>query len=162
MRGTAIVLAVSIASACASSGGETIVLHPTGLLRITGTFSGIRVEENRGVFGAEVRIVSSDEPPYQAALQFGTANFCESRDLGSEPCFRVSNLIVVAAEYDWKQDAAGAAHVRFRIPAESGYGSVFEGNVTEHALRGTFVFDSGKVLSVDLPRGLSHWDGPGK
>ena len=144
---------------CATTRGETIVLHPDGLLQITGTFTSLRVEEERGVFGAEIRIVCSEDPLYQAVIQFGTASFCEPEQLGGEPCFRVSNLVLVEAEFDWHQSRDRGAYLRLRLPDSSGYAGTFEGVVTEEALTGTFVFSSGGTLPVTLHRGPSHWDG---
>jgi len=162
VRGFTVIATALLSLGCASR-GETIVLHPNGLLRITGTFTDIRVENGRGLFGAEVRIVCSQEPFYQAAIQLASGSFCAAEDIGSEHCFRISNLIVVEAEFDQKTTKTpGAASLRFRLPNDSGYAGSFQGEVTEHALTGTFSFESGKTLPVVLKRGPSHWDGPGK
>jgi hypothetical protein len=163
VRGVTAVMMATLLLGCASSGRETIVLHRDGLLRITGTFTDIRVETDRGLFGVEIRIVCSREPLYQAAIQIASGTLCSAADLGSEPCFRISNLIVVEAELEQTTaKTPGAASIRFQLSKESGYPGSFEGEIAEHVLTGTFSFESGKTLPVVLKRGPSHWDGPGK
>ena len=157
MRSIAVLLTVSLAG-CASAKRERIVLDPGGLLRVTGTFSNLRVIDQQGVFGAEVRIAVTQEPPYQAIVQLGNGDFCLPEERGAEPCFRVSNLMVVEAQFDWERNTHDAATVRFALPDVPQYAGTFEGSVSDQWLDGVFLFRSGKRLAVRLRRGGSHWD----
>jgi hypothetical protein len=145
--------------ACGCAGrSETIVLDRSGQLRITGTFSNLHVD-SRGVFGAEVRVAVTQEPAYQVVVQFGGGEFCAAQDHGNEPCFRVSNLIVADAEFDWRKSRGNDSFLAFRMPTSSGYEAVFEGWVSKASLSGKFTFRDGRVLEIVLGRGRSHWDG---
>ena len=145
--------------ACAGSRRESLVLHPEGLLRVTGTFSSLEVIEGRGVFGAEVRIAVTEEPLRQAVVQFGSGEICQPEDLGEEPCFRASNLMVVNLEFDWSAKSSSGGPVRFTLPSDSPYAGTFEGEILPDRLVGVFSFASGRSLKATMKRGPSHWDG---
>jgi hypothetical protein len=140
---------------------ERIVLDHSGQPKVTGTFTDLHVD-SRGVFGAEVRIAVTREPAYQAVVQFGAGEFCAAQDYGNEPCFRVSNLIVVDVEFDWNKRGANGSYVTFRMPPGSGYDGMFEGWVSKSSLAGKFTFGTGRILQVELRRDRSYWDGAGK
>ena len=138
-------------AACASRHTQTIVLHEDGLLNITGTFSSVTVEEGKGVYGAEVRIVVTDDPPHQATVQFGKCSLAKSEALGSQDCFAVSNLILVQPRFTSPDQPPGEL-VEFTLPAESGYAGSFRGLLTDAALKGTFRFASGQTLDATMHR----------
>ena len=142
---------VTLPVGCAANRG--IVLD-RDLLQLTGTFSNLRLGEGGGLFGAEVRVVCSQAPFYQATVRFGSGDFCDPRDLGTEACFRVSNVIVVEAIFEGGSVVPGSERLRFVLPRDSGYSGTFEGEVTAHELRGTLVFESGRTLVLHLRRRL--------
>jgi hypothetical protein len=160
MRAILAALIIVTSSAC-SGRSERIVLDHTREPTVTGTFSNLRVD-GRGVFGVELRIAVTQKPEYQAVVQFGGGEFCEARDHGSEPCFRVSNLILAEAQFDWQKKLGDDSYTRLRLPPSSGHEAVFEGWVSRSTLTGDFSFPDGRILHVVLQRGPSYWDGAGK
>jgi hypothetical protein len=160
MRSILTMIIAVITCACAAR-SEKIVLDHSGQPTALGTFSSLHVD-SRGVFGVELRIAVTQEPGYQAVLQFGGGEFCSVQDHGNEPCFRVSNLILVEAEFEGRKTRGNDRYLTFRMPAASGYDGAFEGWVSKSSLSGEFTFASGRVLHVVLKRGRSYWDGAGK
>jgi hypothetical protein len=159
MRSLVTMIIAVMTCGCAGR-SEKIALDHSGQPGVTGTFSNLHVD-SRGVFGAEVRIAVTQEPAYQAVVQFGGAEFCAAQDHGNEPCFRVSNLILAEAEFDWRKSRGNDSYLTFRTPTSSGYDAVFEGWVSKSSLSGKFTFRGGRVLEVVLKRGRSYWDGEG-
>jgi hypothetical protein len=160
MRGSLAIIIVVMTSGCAGR-SEKIVLDHSGQPGVTGTFTDLHVD-SRGVFGVEVRIAVTHEPAYQAVVQFGAGESCAAQDYGNEPCFRVSNLIMVDVELDWTKGRANDSYVTFRLPFGSGYDGKFEGWVSKSSLAGRFTFASGRILQVELKRDRSYWDGAGR
>jgi hypothetical protein len=156
MRSQLAMIALILALGCAQR-SQKIVLDHTGQPSVTGTFSSLHAD-GRGVFGVEVRIAVTQEPAYQAVVQFGAGEFCAVQDHGKEPCFRVSNLILAEAQLDWRRARANDSYLTIRIPSSSGHEGVFEGWVSASSLTGQFRFADGRVLSVTLKRGRSYWD----
>ena len=101
----------------------------------------------------EVRIAVTNDPPYEAIVQFGAAELCEKAEWESEKCFGVSNLNLVAA-------TLGESHegdITFGI-SDGPYAGTFHGTITDRSLDGEYAFRSGQVLRVSLIRGASYWD----
>lgn len=145
--------------ACSSS--RRLVIHPDGLLRLTGTFSSLRVTDD-GFFGMEIRIAATEEPLYEGVVQIGRGEICPPQEYGSRRCFLVSNHFVVPIEFslDTPVPEAEVESCHFAIPGATEYSGSFQGELTRAALQGEFTFArSGKRLRVDLPRRRSHWDG---
>jgi hypothetical protein len=117
-----------------------------------GTFSS-RDVTSEGVFGVEVRIATADDPSYQAVVQFGYGEICSSK--GSSDCFRLSNLYVVEAAFDWKHvPEPNTAALRFVIPGPGPFAGSVEGVVSHEALSGTFTPDEGAPMHLALKRGV--------
>lgn len=154
-----IVAAVAVLASCAHRDGlrgwdPVAAARDSHALVIVGTFSSLRVTAD-GVFGAEVRIAVTDEPHYQAVVQFGAGQVCGPTEHRKQACFGLSNLHVVEARFDWDRPATGRmAFVSFHIPGPGPYSGRFEGMITDEALTGTFTPTNGKPWPLVMRRGL--------
>ena len=146
-------LIAALTSACASSHGSTIVLHPDGLVKLTGTFSDLRLVEDQGMVGMEVRIANAATEPFQAVVQFGMGSFCERSPDPPMACHRLTDLVLVTADFDGED-------LSFLLPSGGPVEGKFVGRVLKDRLTGTLSLPSGRAMAVSLPRGPSHWDRP--
>ena len=126
--------------------------------RITGTFTDLRADE-RGVVGIEVRIAVTEQPQFQAIVQFGAGDFCAPADYGTSECFGVSSLYAVEVALNESRPGTGhAVALSFDVNGGDRFAGHFEGIVTDEALRGTFTRAGGEARQIELPRGISHWE----
>jgi len=147
---------IALAASCSAGTNKSITLgqHDS----FGGTFTDIRVIDNKGVFGTEIRILPGHEPPIQALVQFAFGDFCDPRDHGEASCFGVSNTLVVPLLIEPMHTEPYGTAVSFDLPGDSSYSGSFDGVVAEDRLRGAFSFTDGTQLEVDLQRGISFWD----
>ncbi len=159
-RCAVVILTITMFPSCAAHGWELRGWDPVSVSRhshallIAGTFTNLRVTD-QGVFGAEVRIAATDEPHYQAVVQFGAGQVCKPTEYGDRPCFGVSNLHLVEALFDWQRPTSRrVAFVSFEIPGPGPYSGRFEGVVSDEALTGTFTPIVGKPWPLVMRRGV--------
>jgi hypothetical protein len=106
-----------------------------------------------GVVGAEVRIATTDDPSYQATVQFGYGNAC--KEPTARECFRVSNLYVLPVEFDYdRPHKPDTAPVTFEVPPPSPFAGRFDGWVSHEGLTGTFTPIEGAPQQWFLKRGV--------
>jgi hypothetical protein len=163
-RAIGVLATVSVLLGCATSIPERCLLDPieaarrAHALQITGTFTNLSTTAD-GFFGVEVRIAVTDDPTYQAVVQFGSGDVCPSEKRGGEPCFRASRLFVVEAVFDSDKPHGGReVAVAFDVPEDGPFGGRFEGYVSDEALTGTLAPVHGRPRAVRLARGTSWWE----
>jgi hypothetical protein len=157
MKRSVLLLSVVFGLACSSAGRHVTMPADCGALTIAGTFSDLHVREGVGVFGAEVTVVPTDVPYFQAVVQFGMCEFEPESSHGAERCFRVSNLVLVNALTEDETKANKLGSLEFAIDSTEPFAGTFEGVISDDALRGTFSFSSGNKVDVHLPRTKSYW-----